>query len=66
MTRVAITGIGIVSCFGRGKAAAVDALRSARSGIRLIESIDATALNCKIGGEVPREAHEGQIGRAHV
>jgi nodulation protein E len=59
VTRVAITGIGIVSCFGRGKAAAVDALRNARSGVRLIESIDTTALNCKIGGEVPREAHEG-------
>jgi nodulation protein E len=59
VTRVAITGIGIVSCFGRGKAAAVDALRNARSGIRRIESIDASALNCRIGGEVPREAHEG-------
>jgi nodulation protein E len=59
VTRVAITGIGIVSCFGRGKAAAVDALRNARSSVRLIESIDTTALNCKIGGEVPREAHEG-------
>ena len=60
MTRVAITGIGIVSPFGRGKAAALDALRNGRSGIKRIESIDASALNCRIGGEVPREAHEGQ------
>jgi len=59
VTRVAITGIGIVSCFGRGKAAAIDALRNAKSGVKLIESIDASALNCKIAGEVPREAHEG-------
>lgn len=59
MNRVAITGIGIVSPFGRGKAAAVEALRAGRSGIRLLESIDASALNCRIGGEVPREAHEG-------
>jgi len=59
VTRVAITGIGLVSCFGRGKAAAVDALRNGRSGIRIIESIDSSALNCKIAGEVPAGAHEG-------
>jgi nodulation protein E len=57
--RVAITGIGIVSCFGRGTAAAVDAFRSARSGIRTITSIDATPLNCRIAGEVPLDAHDG-------
>ena len=61
MRRVAITGIGIVSPFGRGKRAAVDALRAGRSGVRLIESIDTAALNCRIGGEVPREAHEGLV-----
>ncbi|HWS71791.1 MAG TPA: beta-ketoacyl-[acyl-carrier-protein] synthase family protein [Thermoanaerobaculia bacterium] len=59
MTRVAITGIGIISAFGRGKAAARDALRAGRSGITRIESIDASALNCRIAGEVPAEAHEG-------
>jgi nodulation protein E len=58
-TRVAITGIGIVSPFGRGKAAALDALRDGRSGIRTITSIDAGALNCRIAGEVPSDAHEG-------
>jgi nodulation protein E len=57
--RVAITGIGLVSPFGRGKSAAREALRNASSGVRRIESIDAAALNCRIGGEVPREAHEG-------
>ena len=61
MRRVAITGIGIVSPFGRGKRAAVDALRAGRSGVRLIESIDTAALNCRIGGEVPRQAHEGLV-----
>jgi len=61
MNRVAITGIGIVSPFGRGKAAAIDALRNARSGIRLIESIDTAKLSCRIGGEVPRDAHEGLV-----
>jgi len=61
MTRVAITGIGIVSPLGRGKAATLDALRQGRSGIRLLESIDATALNCRIGGEVPASALEGAV-----
>jgi nodulation protein E len=58
--RVAITGIGIISCFGGGKAAALDALRNARSGIRTITSIDPAPLNNRIAGEVPRDAHEGQ------
>jgi nodulation protein E len=62
--RVAITGIGIVSPFGRGKSAALEALRDARSGVKRIESIDASALNCRIAGEVPREAHEG-LHRGH-
>ena len=57
--RVAITGIGILSPFGRGRGAALDALRNARSGVRRIESIDATELNCRIAGEVPKEAHDG-------
>jgi nodulation protein E len=62
--RVAITGIGIVSPFGRGRAAALDALRNARSGIRTITSIDTSALHCRIAGEVPPEAHEG-LHRGH-
>ena len=53
MTRVAITGIGIVSPFGGGRSAALESLRNARSGVRLIRSIDASALNCRIAGEVP-------------
>ena len=53
MIRVAITGIGIISPFGKGKAAALTALRAGNSGIRRITSIDASELNCKIGGEVP-------------
>lgn len=58
-TRVAVTGIGLVSPFGRGKAAALDAMRDARSGIRNITSIDASSLQCRIAGEVPPDAHEG-------
>src|SRR5712692_9952741 len=54
--RVAITGIGIISPFGRGRNAALEALRNGRSGIRGIESIDASELTCRIAGEVPRDA----------
>ena len=51
--RVALTGIGLLSPFGRGKSAALDALRAGRSGIKRITSIDASILNCRIAGEVP-------------
>lgn len=64
MTRVAITGIGIVSPFGRGCESALEALRAARSGVRTITSIDTSTLNCRIAGEVPAEAHEG-LHRGH-
>ncbi len=57
--RVAITGLGIISPFGRGRSAACEAMRDGRSGIRRLESIDTTGLNCRIGGEVPAAAHQG-------
>jgi len=53
---VAITGIGIVSCFGRGKEAAADAITSGRSGIRIIDNFDSSLLSCRIAGGVPAEA----------
>lgn len=63
MNRVVITGIGILSPFGRGRAAALSALRDARSGIRLIANVDTSQLNCRIGGEFPDslgDEHRGQ------
>src|SRR5436305_13851667 len=57
--RVVITGLGIISPFGRGRDAACLALRDGRSGIKRIESIDTSGLNCKIAGEVPNDAHHG-------
>ena len=59
MNRVAITGVGIISPFGRGKEVTVDALRDARSGITQLSLIDTADLNCKIGGEVPSDVLEG-------
>lgn len=58
MSRVAITGLGIVSPLGRGKDATLDALRNGRSGIRNIASIDSSQLHCRIAGEVPGELTE--------
>ena len=52
--RVAITGIGLLSPFGRGQSSALDALRNARSGIREIVSFDTSGLNIRAGGEVPQ------------
>jgi nodulation protein E len=57
--RVAITGLGILSPFGSGREVAAAAMRAGRSGIKRIESIDTSDLNCKIAGEVPAAAHHG-------
>jgi nodulation protein E len=65
MQRVAITGLGIVSPFGRGRTAALDAVRAGRSGVRIISSIDSSALSCRIAGEVPAEAHETLYPRGY-
>jgi nodulation protein E len=58
---VAITGIGIISGLGRGREATLDALRHGRSGVRAIASIDASTLNCRIAGEVPAGAIDGEV-----
>ena len=60
MSTAVITGIGIVSPFGRGKAAALDALRAGRSGIRTLSGIDTSRLQCRIGGQVPADAAGGE------
>ena len=59
--RVAITGLGIISPFGRGRDAAREAVRAGQSGVRRITSIDTTSLNCHIGGEVPPASHAGEF-----
>jgi len=58
VTRVVVTGLGIISPFGRGRAAALDSLRNARSGVRTIRSVDTTLLSCRIAGEYPDELTE--------
>ncbi len=57
--RVCITGVGAVSPFGRDAASLWAGLTERRSAIAAITSFDASALACRIGGEVrdyaPRE-----------
>lgn len=53
MRRVAITGIGVISCYGRGVAPLLDAMREGRSGVRALEGIDTSRLKGGIGAQVP-------------
>lgn len=51
--RVAITGIGIVSPFGGGAAAAIQGARAGRAAITPITQFDASDFLCRIAGNVP-------------
>ncbi len=52
MSRVVITGIGVVSPNGIGRLDFRDAIAEGRSGVRPIESFDSSGLAVKIAGEV--------------
>jgi 3-oxoacyl-[acyl-carrier-protein] synthase II len=58
--RVAVTGLGVVSCVGRGKDDFWSALLARRSGISAIESFPTEGLRSRLGGEIkgpgPRQA----------
>ncbi|MDQ3654596.1 MAG: beta-ketoacyl-[acyl-carrier-protein] synthase II, partial [Chloroflexota bacterium] len=53
MTRVVVTGVGAVSPLGIGIDALWDGLTSGRSGVRPIQSFDASGFDVRIAGEVP-------------
>jgi 3-oxoacyl-[acyl-carrier-protein] synthase-1 len=52
LPRVVVTGMGVVSCLGNGRAAMLDALRNGRSGLRAMESFARRGLNARVGGPV--------------
>jgi 3-oxoacyl-[acyl-carrier-protein] synthase-1 len=52
MRRVAITGLGVVSCLGNSSDAVVDSLRNGRSGIRANESFKEMGLRSQVSGSV--------------
>ena len=52
LPRVVVTGMGVVSCLGNGRAQMLYALRSGRSGLRAIDSFARRGLNARVGGPV--------------
>jgi 3-oxoacyl-[acyl-carrier-protein] synthase-1 len=52
MRRVAITGLGIVSCLGNDQPTVTDALRNGRSGIRFNEPFAEVGLRSRVCGSV--------------
>lgn len=51
--RVVVTGMGIISCIGNGKAAVLEALRNGTSGIRFNERYAELGLKSQVAGVVP-------------
>lgn len=52
LRRVVVTGLGVVSPNGVGRADFLSALREGRSGVRAIEEFDATRLKSRVAGVV--------------
>ena len=51
--RTVLTGVGVINPLGLNTAAFWDALRAGRSGIRPIQTFDASRLSTRFAGEVP-------------
>ena len=58
MRRVVVTGIGIVSCLGTGKAAVLDSLRAGRSGIRHNQTYVDTGMRSHVSGSIDVDTSE--------
>jgi 3-oxoacyl-[acyl-carrier-protein] synthase I len=58
MRRVVITGMGVVSCLGTGKAEVTEALREGKSGIGLNEEYRKHGFRCHVSGNVKLELAE--------
>lgn len=55
MTRVVVTGLGLLTPLGRGVEGNWQSLTESKSGIRALEAFDVDDLPCRIGGQVPQE-----------
>lgn len=62
MTRVVVTGLGIVSCLGNDKGSVASSLREGRSGIRYVQEYADLGLRSRIAG-VPEIDLEARIDR---
>ena len=67
--RVVITGFGCVTPIGIGREAYWDSLTAGRSGVRRIESFDASGFNIQIAAEIPEFDWKAELNpkdRQHV
>ncbi|NKB45114.1 MAG: beta-ketoacyl-ACP synthase II [Alphaproteobacteria bacterium] len=55
MTRVVITGLGLLTPLGRGVEGNWQSLTESKSGIRAIQGFEVDDLPCRVGGQVPQE-----------
>ena len=55
MTRVVVTGMGLLTPLGRGVEGNWRSLTSSKSGIRAIQGFEVEDLPCQIGGQVPAD-----------
>ena len=56
LPRVAVTGMGAVSCVGAGTEALLDALRARRHGLRRMDAFTALGMRGSVGGPVDESA----------
>ena len=61
MRRVVVTGLGMVSPFGRGVDFNWKNILDGKSGIRKIDNIDLKDIPCQIAGQVPFGKEENQF-----
>src|SRR5580698_11620999 len=66
MQRVHITGVGVVSSIGMGRAEFFRALAEGKSGITPVESFDAQPLGREYAGEVKNFRPEDHLSGAEV
>lgn len=55
MTRVVITGLGLLTPLGRGITGNWQSLTESKSGIRALQGFEVDDLPCRIGGQVPQD-----------
>ncbi|HSK75436.1 MAG TPA: beta-ketoacyl synthase N-terminal-like domain-containing protein, partial [Thermoanaerobaculia bacterium] len=53
MTRIVVTGLGLVTPVGMGREEVWEALLAGRSGIRPVQSFDTSRFTARLGAEVP-------------
>ena len=63
MNRVVITGIGIISCLGRGQSEILDALLNARSGLELNQDYKDNGMRCHVSGKMKFSIDEIDSGK---